>query len=104
MNGLITLLIFGALFYLMMRFGCGAHMVHGGHGRHGHGGDGSHGHEGQGQGPTIFKDPVCGMNVAAGKGYVKLHDGQEIHFCSRTCLDSFEEKAHFEEATVHGGA
>ena len=34
MEGLIGLLVFGVLFYLMMRFGCGAHMTHG----HGHGG------------------------------------------------------------------
>lgn len=39
MEGLVSLLIFVAVFYLMMRFGCGAHMVHGGHGKHGqHGG------------------------------------------------------------------
>ena len=35
MRGLLTLLLFGGFFYLMMRFGCGAHMVHGGHGGHG---------------------------------------------------------------------
>lgn len=29
MEGLGSLLIFAALFYFMMRFGCGAHMVHG---------------------------------------------------------------------------
>lgn len=38
MEGLLTLLFYAALFYLMMRFGCGAHMVHGhGHGRQDHG-------------------------------------------------------------------
>jgi hypothetical protein len=34
MDGLISLLLFAGVFYLMMRFGCGAHMVHGGHGGH----------------------------------------------------------------------
>jgi len=34
MEGLGSLLLFAALFYFMMRFGCGAHMVHG-HGRGG---------------------------------------------------------------------
>ena len=38
MEGLGTLLLFAALFYFMMRFGCGAHMVHG----HGGGGQGEH--------------------------------------------------------------
>jgi hypothetical protein len=43
MEGLGTLLFFAALFYFMMRFGCGAHMVHG----HGGGGRGDHaGHGG----------------------------------------------------------
>ena len=37
MEGLGSLLLFAALFYFMMRFGCGAHMVHG-HGGGGHGG------------------------------------------------------------------
>jgi len=34
MRGLLTLLLYAGLFYLMMRFGCGAHMIHG-HGGHG---------------------------------------------------------------------
>lgn len=29
MEGLLWFLIFGGLFYVMMRYGCGAHMVHG---------------------------------------------------------------------------
>ncbi len=31
MSGFVSLLLFAGFFYLMMRFGCGAHMVHGGH-------------------------------------------------------------------------
>jgi hypothetical protein len=48
MRGLLTLLIYAAFFYLMMRFGCGAHMVHG------HGGQGHEGHGGSGAG---YADP-----------------------------------------------
>lgn len=82
MEGLLWFLIFGGLFYLMMRFGCGAH---GGH-RHGaHGGHSAH--EG-GKGEQI--DPVCGMSVAADQGYTKMHQGTSYRFCSRTCLDKFE--------------
>ena len=36
MEGLLSLLLFAGLFYLMMRFGCGAHMVHGHKGHSGH--------------------------------------------------------------------
>jgi hypothetical protein len=36
MDRLLSFLLFAAFFYLMMRFGCGAHMVHGNHGGHNH--------------------------------------------------------------------
>lgn len=79
MQGLLTLLLYAAFFYFMMRFGCGAHMVHGHHG----------GHEDHGAtGGT--KDPVCGMEVQSGQGYAKVHEGREYRFCSRQCLDKFE--------------
>jgi YHS domain-containing protein len=78
MRGLVTLLLYALFFYLMMRFGCGAHMVHG----HGHG------HEGHGEGSA--KDPVCGVSVEPGRGYTMNYQGRVRHFCSRKCLDSFE--------------
>jgi YHS domain-containing protein len=82
-EGLFSFLLFAGLFYFMMRFGCGAHMVHGhgSHGEHAHGGDGA-------VGSAI--DPVCGMSVAADQGYTKSHQGRQYRFCSRACLDKFE--------------
>jgi len=77
MDGLVSLLLFAGLFYLMMRFGCGAHMVHGGHGKH-KGNDVKH------------VDPVCGMDVDVNSGYGKMHAGRLYRFCSRNCLDKFE--------------
>jgi YHS domain-containing protein len=77
MEGLLSLLLFAGVFYLMMRFGCGAHMVHG-HGGHGAG----HGMK--------FTDPVCGMEVDPKQGYGKMYQGQEYRFCSRNCLDKFD--------------
>lgn len=56
MDRLLSFLVFAAFFYLMMRFGCGAHMVHGNHGGHGHEGN-------QGADKGSAKDPVCGMPV-----------------------------------------
>lgn len=73
MDGLFSLLLFAGLFYLMMRFGCGAH-AHGGHG----------GKE------VKHIDPVCGMEVAIDQGYGKMHQGTLYRFCSRSCLDKFE--------------
>ena len=85
MEGWVTFLLFAAFFYLMMRFGCGAHTVHGGHG----GGD-QEGHEGHGSRETSKKDPVCGRDVEPGQGYSKMYESREYRFCSRKCLDKFE--------------
>lgn len=79
MEGLLSLLLFAAFFYFMMRFGCGAHMIHG-----------HAGHAGHGTPEARAKDPVCGMDVEAGKGYAKMHEGGQYRFCSRKCLDQFE--------------
>ena len=98
MEGLFGLLLFAALFYFMMRFGCGAHMVHG------HGG-GHAGHGGDRQPPDSggAKDPVCGMDVAPGQGYTKMHAGREYRLCSRVCLDKFDASPD-RYAPAQGGA
>lgn len=83
MEGLGSLLLFAVSFYLMMRFGCGAHMIHG-HGNHA-------GHHAGGEMKGGQKDPVCGMDVAEGSGYVKMHERRSLRFCSRKCLDKFEQ-------------
>ena len=83
MEGLFSLLLFAAFFYFMMRFGCGAHMIHGHAGGHA-------GHSGASVPQGIGKDPVCGMEVADGEGYSKMHLGRQLRFCSRKCLDQFD--------------
>ena len=83
MQWLFTLLLFAALFYVMMRFGCGANMIHGNHG----------GHEGNEEHTTRnigSKDPVCGMEVSPTEGYSRMFEGKEYRFCSRKCLDQFD--------------
>lgn len=89
-GGLLTLLLFGALFYVLMRYGCGAHMVHGSQGAHqaGRGVSAVAGDSGN--------DPVCGMTVEPGHGYAENREGREYHFCSRKCLDKFDaEPQHY---------
>jgi len=83
MEGLLTLLIFGVLFFVMMRYGCGAHIMHGGHGSH-------RGHAGGGEAQAGGKDPVCGMDVAPDNGYSMAWHGSTYRFCSRSCLEKFE--------------
>jgi len=84
MEGLGTLLFFAILFFVMMRYGCGAHMMHG-HGSHGDAHDGGK--------DSKYIDPVCGMEVEAEKGYGKMHDGTLYRFCTRSCLDKFDADA-----------
>ena len=80
MDGLLPLLIFAGLFYMMMRFGCGRHRVHG-HGA-GHGSERSDTHK--------DIDPVCDEEVLSSEGYGKMHSGRLYRFCSRQCLDALE--------------
>jgi YHS domain-containing protein len=82
MEGLLSFLIFAVFFFLMMRYGCGAHMMHG------HGGSHEHGKHNSNQQKHI--DPVCGMQVDVDQGYGKMHEGMLYRFCSRGCLDKFE--------------
>ncbi|MBI3772745.1 MAG: YHS domain-containing protein [Gammaproteobacteria bacterium] len=82
MEGLFSFLLFAVLFYVMMRFGCGAHMVHG-HGGH-------EGHAGHGGDEEKYIDPVCGMEVEANKGYGKMYQDRLYRFCTRSCLDKFD--------------
>lgn len=82
MEGVLTFLFIAGFFYLMMRFGCGAHMAHGHHGSHGHGNNNTN--------QKKHIDPVCGMEVDVDKGYGKMHEGILYRFCSRDCLDKFE--------------
>jgi YHS domain-containing protein len=84
MESLLSVLLFAGLFFVMMRFGCGAHMMHGRRGPV------SHKHGGQGADAGQATDPVCGMSVGADQGYIKMHAGQQHRFCSRNCLDKFE--------------
>ncbi len=77
MEGLGSLLFFAIFFFVMMRWGCGAHMMQG------HGGHGSHKKE-------KYIDPVCDMEVEEDKGYGMMHQGESYRFCTRRCLDKFD--------------
>ena len=86
MGSLAYFLIFAGLFALMMRFGCGSHVLGHGHGRR-------HGSaprvpDGPARAGTA-KDPVCGMTVDPAKALSSVHAGQTYYFCSTTCRDRF---------------
>jgi len=84
-KSLVSILIWGGLFVVMMRFGCGAHIM-GGHGHHG----GPGRNEGPGAAGPV-KDPVCGMSIEPGKAAAaSVYRGQTHYFCSTSCRDKFE--------------
>ena len=97
-KSLVSILAWGALFLLMMRFGCGAHIM-AGHGHHGgHGDD-----KGAGAGGRP-KDPVCGMGVDPAKAAAaSVHAGRTYYFCSTSCRDKFEkDPQRYAAAAVEG--
>ena len=91
--GMATLwyfLLWGAFIFLMMRFGCGAHVM-------GH----RHGHSPKSNGvplpadplwtpPGTALDPVCGMTVKPAGSKSTVHDGHVYYFCSQDCREKFE--------------
>jgi hypothetical protein len=57
MDSWLSFLLFAVFFYLMMRYGCGAHMVHGRH--RGHEGPGAPGAR---KGPAAIRSAGCGLD------------------------------------------
>ena len=79
---LSSLLWFGliaAFFFLMMRGGCGSHVM--GHGHHDHAG---------GTAATTAIDPVCGMQVETAAAKTSVYRGTAYYFCSAQHRDAFE--------------
>ena len=89
MGTLLYFAVFAGFFFLMMRFGCGSHVM-----GHGHGGHADHGdHEGHGAGwkpPVTEVDPVCRMTVTTATAKSTVYKGRIYYFCSAEHRDQFE--------------
>lgn len=83
MEAVIYFLFIAALFAVMMRFGCGAHVL----GHHGKAGSGD---KTRPVPPNKDKDPVCGMMVETATAKTSIYAGRLYHFCSTSCRDRFE--------------
>lgn len=94
MNTLFYFLVWAAIFFLMMRFGCGAHVM-------GHGSDDAQSDDAQSSNrsgmdqlrwvpPTKDTDPVCGKTINTDGAKSSVHDGTVYYFCSRDCREIFE--------------
>ena len=92
MEALLYFAFWAGLIFLMMRFGCGAHVM-------GHG----HGHKSEDSGaapraseelrwtpPRKDRDPVCGKTVSTDAAKPSVFDGYVYYFCSRECREVFE--------------
>ena len=87
----VYFLIVGALFFLMMRGGCGSHVM--GHGHH-HERDGDRRLGSTGSVPVSepaqVRDPVCGMTIERATAKTCAHRGTIYYFCSDQCRSKFE--------------
>lgn len=91
-----TLLWFGLIalfFFMMMRGGCGGHVM--GHGHRDHGSDTGRAppppaNTASGSAEETAIDPVCGMQVATATAKSSLYRGTVYYFCSAQHRDAFE--------------
>lgn len=93
---------FAAVFFVMMRFGCGSHAMHGaGQPAAGPPADPPFDPLGQEQ-PKI--DPVCKMVVQPYTGVSAYREGTLYRFCSVRCLETFQEypAAYSQPAMIEG--
>jgi YHS domain-containing protein len=94
MSTLLWFLLIGGFFFLMMRMGCGSHVMGHGQGRQaaspGQGGSVPPAGAARWTPPQTEIDPVCGMTVNTGDAKSSIHDGTVYYFCSADCRDKFE--------------
>lgn len=96
MEALLYFIFWGALIFLMMRLGCGAHIM--GHVRDPGDRQGLTSRSGR-QGlrwvpPETDADPVCGQTVRTATAKPSVYDGAVFYFCSRECREVFEAAPH----------
>ena len=103
---LLNLALFAGAMLLMMRFGCGAHVMSHSHQHGGSGpGGGRDGAGGEGRAPAQHIDPVCGMTVDPASAKSAAYQGQVYYFCSQICREKFEAApASYANAKTAGAA
>ena len=90
METLLWFAVWAGLFFLMMRFGCGAHVMGHGHGEH-DSKDTSSGREGlRWTAPATDIDPVCRKTVNTDTAKSAVYAGRVYYFCSNEDRDRFE--------------
>jgi YHS domain-containing protein len=105
MGTVISILLFVGFFYLMMKFGCGAHVHSGGCGHAGLHRQKASEKTASENIPsentaadlkTVTRDPVCGMDIEVGRAFRSVEYGRETYyFCSKQCLAKFKERPEY---------
>lgn len=80
LQNVLYFLMWAGLFVVMMRFGCGSHIM-----GHGHGSE-----DGSPIAPGTDVDPVCRMTVQTASAKTSAYQGRIYHFCSQNCREKFE--------------
>jgi len=77
-------------FFVMMRFGCGAHVM--GHGHHHPAPNPNHDTATGSPSlpPSEAVDPVCGKSVETSSAKTAAYHGGIYYFCSQKCREAFE--------------
>jgi YHS domain-containing protein len=91
MESLLYFAFWAGFIFLMMRFGCGAHVIGHGHGRKGpEAGD----KQLRWVPPDEDTDPVCEKIVRTSGSKSSVFAGSVYYFCSRECREVFEAAPH----------
>ena len=84
----INIGIFAAALFLMVRFGCGRHLMGHAHSQ-AHGVTPGGGSGGPPVAPNEDVDPVCGMVVNTSSANTATFEGKTYRFCSDSCRKKF---------------
>ena len=93
MNELVYFMLWAGIIFLMMRFGCGAHMMGHKHGKPTHDEKTAERQDTEHlrwTPPADDVDPVCGKTVSTETAKPSVHDGHVYYFYSRDCRERFE--------------
>lgn len=91
LQNVLYFLLWAGLFFLMMRIGCGAHVMGPGHHHRSRPDDGPNpASGGPWEAPSQNTDPVCGKTVDAATAKSSFYQGHIYYFCSQDCREKFE--------------
>jgi YHS domain-containing protein len=94
MESLLYFAFWAAVIFLMMRFGCGAHIMGHGHGRENKDPGQSGSQRLRWVPPKEDTDPVCQQVIRTENAKPSVYAGSVYYFCSRECREVFEAAPH----------